>query len=297
MPDLGNFGLHLPLKAQLVNGFYALGFRHFQIFIGSPQSTPYSYRDLKQRLLQEKKNIPTDVNLYVHSPYWYKWTADNPTTWNDFLHQIEIAAELGVRYYVSHPGAMFRLEEMNSSSFSYEEREKLAFHWIQDSIEFIAEKLPSGMSFLLENSAGSRANSYFASVSNIIRALVIADKSNIGMCFDTEHAYANGEDYFTVGNPLWEQIKKYARLYHLNPIPQKVAFGGHKDRHTDSGLEEGKPLSTVVLKEMLSGNTPFILERDPDLVKKDFDFLLKKISAFESDAIMTRNAEEYGLMP
>ena len=111
------------------------------------------------------------------------------------------------------------------------------------------------------------------------------DSPRIRMCFDSEHAYANGMDLNNSKRLM--QIADIIEVVHFNSIPSNVIQGGHLDRHSETLLEECKEGISYIMNVynyLYDGNRPFILERSSnEFFYKDCIFLSKYDMPFYVD--------------
>lgn len=131
------------------------------------------------------------------------------------------------------------------------------------------------MRIQIENDAGGKFNPA-PKLNEIVdvRRRLKNNKKWVGVCLDTEHAYASGDDLFSVN------YAKNITLIHLNAIPQDVVFGKHLDRHSLTPLSKSKNGIGFVTKilAIMKKKTPLILERtDYNVVLNDLT-LLKRLS-------------------
>jgi len=124
----------------------------------------------------------------------------------------------------------------------------------------------SGVTLVVENTAGSGGNlgSTFEELRMILDG--VDDKSRVGFCLDTMHAFAAGFDLRERDGFLrtMEHFDKtvgvgYLRGMHLND--SKVEFNSHKDRHESlgSGLL-GLEVFRCIMKDSRFENMPLVLE-------------------------------------
>lgn len=128
------------------------------------------------------------------------------------------------------------------------------------SVNCILDSSPKGTKLILENAAG-QANTIgekFEELAQIISR--IGDKPKIGICLDTQHAFAAGYDL----TKIIDRFDKVIGLKHLSVIhfnDSKTEFNSHLDRHENLGAGL---IGTNTLKEFLNEprlkNIPFILE-------------------------------------
>jgi deoxyribonuclease-4 len=145
------------------------------------------------------------------------------------------------------------------------------------SINMVLDSSPKGIKLILENCAGQGGTigEKFEELELIINR--IGDKSKLGICLDTQHAYAAGYDLTTILDKFDHIIgRKHLTVIHMND--SLVEFDSHKDRHANIGegligIENIKKfLNDPRLKEI-----PVILETpgedDSGPRKKDIDLL------------------------
>ena len=130
------------------------------------------------------------------------------------------------------------------------------------------------LKILMENDAGGRAKP-----APKLKALAAVRKRlnnnavyNIGVCVDTEHAYAAGDELFSLN------YRKDVSMVHLNAIPKFVEFGKHLDRHSTTPLIESKNGTAFVRKilGLIKHDVPLVLERT------DFNILIKDIKLLKA---------------
>ena len=146
-----------------------------------------------------------------------------------FLDEMVRAKHLGVRYLIFHPGA-----HMGAGPQAGLKRVAESMNWARNEfgsgeVQLILE-ITAGQGTLLGNS--------FEQLKRIIDQL--EDQKNVGVCFDTCHAYAAGYDVRTKSGyaqtfDLFDEILgiEYLKAMHLND--SKFEQGSHKDRHEQIG--------------------------------------------------------------
>lgn len=135
---------------------------------------------------------------------------------------------------------------------------------------------PKGVTLFLENAAGQGKNlgGKFEELHQLIKN--VEEPEKIGVCLDTQHAFAAGYDLTRVLDEFDKIIGlEYLKVVHLND--SKVDFGSNVDRHENLG--EGK-IGTKLLKQFVTDprlkNVSFILEVPGDgdgPIKEDIDKL------------------------
>ncbi|MNI74642.1 Endonuclease 4 [compost metagenome] len=133
---------------------------------------------------------------------------------------------------------------------------------------------------MIENTAGQGSNLgfKFEHLAAIIDG--VEDKSRVGVCIDTCHAFAAGYDLRT--EETCEQTFKelgevvgfnYLRGMHLNDA--KSEFGSRVDRHHSLGEGNiGKTVFSYIMRDPRFNNIPLILETvNPDIWAEEIAWL------------------------
>ncbi len=151
---------------------------------------------------------------------------------------------------------------------------------VVQAINEVLDNTPKGTRLFLENAAGAAGTigSTFEELAGIMAR--IGDKSKIGICLDTQHAWASGYTLDTVLAKFDQVIGlKYLRVIHLND--SKTDFESHVDRHENLGKGKiGKDALQAFINDKRLANIPFILEvpgRGEGPTKSDLDSLKKMI--------------------
>ncbi|KAG1827636.1 xylose isomerase-like protein [Suillus subaureus] len=189
---------------------------------------------------------------------------------NCFLDDLQRCEQLGLELYNFHPG----------STVGQATKE--------ESIAFIAEcinnahKATKYITIVIENMAGSGnvIGSQFSELKGIIDH--VEDKTRVGVCLDTCHAFAAGYDISTKNG--WDAIlsafdtevgPSYLKGLHLND--SKAALGSKKDRHENIGLGHiGISTFRHVVSDPRMQDIPLILETP---TFEAIDIWTKEISA------------------
>lgn len=188
---------------------------------------------------------------------------------DSLLVELERCAVLGIPYLVLHPGS--------HRGAGVEQGIKTIAATINRLYE---ETAGDTAAVLLEITAGAgnTIGSTFEELAGIIN--LIEDKSRIGICFDTCHAFAAGYDlrtkrtYDATFKALDDTIGlDYLKAFHLNDSMKE--FGSHKDRHTHIGQGEiGLDAFSYLMQDRWFRDRAMILEtpKGPDL-KEDVENL------------------------
>jgi deoxyribonuclease IV len=171
-----------------------------------------------------------------------------------FLDEMKRCELLGLDRLNFHPGShlkMIGIEECLSR--------------IAESINIVLEKT-SGVIAVIENTAGQGTNlgHTFEQIKLIIDG--VEDKTRVGVCIDTCHAYTSGYDVKTVKgfNDTFGKFDriigfKYLKGMHLNDTKKDI--GTRVDRHENIGTGFlGEETFSFVVNDSRFDNMPLILE-------------------------------------
>ncbi|MDE6770797.1 MAG: deoxyribonuclease IV, partial [Muribaculaceae bacterium] len=168
--------------------------------------------------------------------------------------------QLGLTMLNFHPGS-----HLNGIS------EEECLDKIAESINITLDKT-QGVTAVLENVAGQGSNvgHSFEQLARIINK--VEDKSRIGVCIDTCHAYSAGFDLATpeLYDQTWKLFDEvigfnYLRGMHLNDDKRKL--GSRIDRHESIGKGTlGKAFFTRLMNDPRFDNIPLILETPDELI-------------------------------
>ena len=132
---------------------------------------------------------------------------------------------------------------------------------------------------LLENTSGKRneVGSTFVEIGEILDGV---STSNVGVCFDTCHAFARGYDITTEEglNKTINEIKKHIgleriKLVHFND--SKGELGSRLDRHNHIGLGYIGENGFINFLDSPFRQKPLILETPVDELRSDVDNITK----------------------
>lgn len=223
-----------------------------------------------------KKNMQncgyTSTMVLVHDSYLINIGNADPSKNNQSLDalidELHRCSQLGLTLLNMHPGSHLGV-------ISEEECLKLIAVSINKALD-----ATSGVTVVLENTAGQGSNvGYtFEHLAEIIR--LVDDKSRIGYCIDTCHAFAAGYDLRTKAG--YEQTinkiesiigLKYLRGFHLND--SKGALNSNLDRHHSLGQGElGLEPFKLLMQDRRFDKIPMVLETiDESLWAKEIQVL------------------------
>lgn len=186
---------------------------------------------------------------------------------NSFIEEMHRCEQLGLDRLNFHPGSHLK-------KISEDDCLKI----IAESINIALSKT-AGVTAVLENTAGQGSNlGYrFEHLRTIID--LVDDKSRVGVCIDTQHAFASGynllgEDFDIVWNDFNNIIGfNFLKGMHLNDSKKELA--SRVDRHETlrNGLLGESPFIRI-LTDTRFENIPLILETpDENLWKNEIDWL------------------------
>lgn len=188
-----------------------------------------------------------------------------------FLDEMQRCEQLGLDRLNFHPGS-----HLNSIS------EEECLKRIAESINIVLGKT-RGVTAVIENTAGQGTNMgyKFEHLKEIIDN--VEDKSRVGVCIDTCHAYTSGYDVKTAEGfkktfEKFEEIVgfKYLKGMHLND--SKKELGTRVDRHDNIGIGFiGEDPFGILMNDPRFDNIPLILETPEESL---WETEIKKLYSF-----------------
>jgi deoxyribonuclease IV len=170
------------------------------------------------------------------------------------LDEMQRCEQLGLTMLNFHPGA--HLGKMTEDD---------CMKIVAESINFVLQKT-KGVTAVIENTAGqgSSVGYRFEHLKSIID--MVDDKSRVGVCIDTCHAYASGydiktEDGYNLTFSEFDRILglSYLRGFHLNDARKGLA--SRVDRHESIGKGDlGEEVFIRIMNDPRFDNMPIILE-------------------------------------
>lgn len=250
-----------PLEAR------AIGAKAFALFTGS--SSRWASKDPSPEEIEKFKEncslygftpeviLPHDNFLINLGSPDSKKLAMSRKSFDDELRRCEL---LGLKMLNFHPGS--HMNEMEIEQ---------CLDRIAESLNMALEK-SQGVTAVLENVAGQGSNigHEFEQLAHIIDK--VEDKSRVGVCVDTCHAYSAGYDLRDPAGyeQTWKSFdeiigKEYLKAIHLND--DKREHGSRIDRHAPIGLGTlGKEFFIRLVNDPRFDNMPIILETPDDSI-------------------------------
>lgn len=245
---------------------YNIGARAFALFTRNPsrwKSEPLLPSDIDEFKANCEKCGYTSAHILPHDSYLINLGAKDPKklflSRLAFLDEMQRCEQLGLTMLNFHPGS--HLNEMS---------EEECLDRIASSINKTLDKT-SGVKAVIENTAGQGSNLGFSfeQIAHIIDK--IEDKSRVGVCIDTCHAFAAGYDLATPEGyrQTWADFDRiigfgYLSGMHIND--SKKGLGSHVDRHACMGCGAlGHEFFEMLMADSRMNGIPLILETpDPE---------------------------------
>ncbi len=188
-----------------------------------------------------------------------------------FLDELIRCSQLGLCYLNFHPGS-----HLNQIS------EDQCLSTIAESINWALSR-SEGVTAVIENTAGQGSNLGFSfyQLKNIIDR--VEDKSRVGVCIDTCHAYSAGYDIKTKAGfeKVFKEFEdvvgfKFLKGMHLND--SKKELGSRVDRHDSLGSGTlGLEVFECIMNDNRFEGIPLILETPNEDLWEEEIRLLKKM--------------------
>ncbi|KAJ3513133.1 hypothetical protein NLJ89_g3121 [Agrocybe chaxingu] len=242
-----------------------IGANSFALFLKSqrkwtsPPLSESSISEFKRRMKEYgyTSNLVLPHGSYLinlGNPDLFVWREKREKSFSCFLDDVKRCEALSLELYNFHPGSTVGAATLEES-----------ITHIADCINR-AHKETKGVTIVLENMAGAGniIGGEFAHLGSIIEK--VEDKSRVGVCMDTCHAFAAGYDIRTKEG--WDKTiaefeekigLQYLRGMHIND--SKTEHGSHRDRHENIGLGHlTLQAFEHIVRDPRTRNIPLILE-------------------------------------
>lgn len=262
--------INAPLNAAKV------GCEVFQCFSRSPQGgpAPVCTEEIVEQFLANCKE--TKMKQWViHAPYYINFASSEGRTRGNSIRIIREELERGTLlhadYVMFHPGSAKDVG-----------REQGITH-VAEGLKKVLDKYNGTTKLLIEISAGAGQviGDTFEEVAEIMAKV---DYPELGVCFDTAHAFASGYDLRDMTH-VTETFEKFDKTIGLEKLKishcndSKVDLGERKDRHEHIGKGFiGRPGFEALLHHPKLQHLNWFLETEPDGVAEDLE-ILKEIRA------------------
>lgn len=271
------FGAHVSIAGGIQNApinAAAIGAETFQMFSRSPQGgpAPKLTPDVVDAFLKECADAELS-DWVIHSPYYINFASGEERTRQSSIRIIREELERGTlinaNYVMFHPGS------------AKDVGEKEAMKHCITGIKKVLDGYKGTTKLLIEISAGAGMviGDMFEELAELLDGI---NHPDLGICFDTAHAFASGydlRDETSVAKTFATFDKiiglKKLKMSHCND--SKIELGGKRDRHEHLGkgfigLEGFK---AIVGYKKFNKDFNLYLETEPEGVKEDLKILKK----------------------
>ena len=206
-----------------------------------PTLTADDVKAWKERAARAGVTRPT----MSHDSYLINIASPDDEAWGrsraSLLSEVQRCVELGIDYVVFHPGSC-GAPQKNEVPDGFAIRQDDGLTRIAEALSFIHDRIGDvSTRILLENAAGSGGclGCSFDHLGTVIARTEIGG-DRLGVCFDTQHAFASGYDMRTATTyeATWAEFDRHVgiarlRAFHLND--SKKPLGSRVDRHDNIG--------------------------------------------------------------
>lgn len=257
-------GAHVSAQGGLENAAinaYAIGARAFALFTKNQrqwQAPPLTAKSIEAFKAACQLYGFAPEHILPHDSYLinlgHPETEGLEKSRQSFIGEMQRCEALGLTMLNFHPGSHLRAIDIDT-----------CLTRVAESINIALDRT-KGVTAVIENTAGQGSNVGFdfAHLATIIDR--VEDKSRVGVCIDTCHAYAAGYDLATEEGFVrtWQEFDrivgfKYLRGMHLNDA--KKGLGSRVDRHDSLGQGVlGTRCFELLMQDARFDNIPLILE-------------------------------------
>lgn len=261
-------GAHVSVSGGIENApinAHNIGAKAFALFTKSPtrwNATPLKGKTIEQFKSNCEKYGYKPEHILPHDGYLINIGSPEPDKLNisreAFLDEFQRCEQLGLTMLNFHPGSHLNLVDIDK-----------CLDTIAESINITLNKT-NGVKAVLENTAGQGSNVGFSfyHIAHIIDK--VEDKTRVGVCIDSCHAFAAGYDLSTENSfkKVWEEFDdvigmQYLCAMHLNDT--KKGLSSRVDRHESLGKGVlGSDFFINLMNDSRFDNIPLILETPND---------------------------------
>lgn len=236
----------------------------FQIFSRSPHGGPVKPIDKEtQKKFKAEMNKYGFDTFYIHTPYFINFASIKSNIYYGSIsvvrQELERGSLLGCRAIMTHLGSFGELSE------------KEGLVRVAEAVEKVLKAYKGSTQLLLEISAGAGkvVGDKFKEIGAILDHKLVK-KYNVGVCFDTCHAFASGYE-MTDKKGIEKTLKEFdkhigfEKLVMVHANDSKGEFGKHLDRHENIGEGNiGLQGFAALAKHKIFGKLDWILETPKD---------------------------------
>lgn len=249
---------------------HEIGAQSFALFTRNPsrwQSKPISEKEAQAFKENCARWGYTPDRILPHDSYLINLGAPDPEklqmSRDAFLDEMQRCEQLGLTMLNFHPGSHLKMIAIDD-----------CLDRIAESINITLDKT-IGVKAVIENTAGQGSNlgHTFQQLAHIIDK--VEDKTRVGVCIDSCHAFAAGYDLSTTDgyNETWKMFDeivgmKYLSGMHLNDTKKELA--SKVDRHESLGKGMlGMEFFSLLMNDPRMDNIPLILETPNEEIWKE----------------------------
>ncbi len=278
------FGAHISAAGGIFNAplnAYQHRAECYQFFSRSPRGGMAP--KLTPKVIQQFKTNNQKYNYthyYIHAPYYINLASINKKIYYSSIkvirEELERGSLLGVRALMFHPGSAKDLTPAQG------------VRRVARALKMILKDYNGSCQLLLEISAGAGnvIGDSFEEIAQIIRLTETNQKlkNQLGVCFDTAHAFASGYDLRSEKSVKktfnhFNKIIGFKRLVLIHANDSLADFNSHRDRHAHLGQGKiGRTGFQAMVKyfQRHLPNIDFIVETPTDIgVTRDIKLLKK----------------------
>jgi deoxyribonuclease IV len=271
------FGAHISAAGGLWNApknAAALGCEVFQMFSRPPQGgKPAPITEEVAAKFHAAMNEYKQATAYVHAPYFINLASGEPRIRHSSVgiirDELERGSALGCRAVMFHPGSAKDVGQAQGVK------------QVIEGIDRVMDGYEGTCQLLVEISAG--AGEVMGDTFEEIAAFLNGAErgKEVGVCFDTQHAFASGYDLRTKKDvkatfDLFDKVIGLDRLVLSHCNDSMVDFEAHKDRHEHLGNGKiGLAGFEAIVKDKRLQHLDLILETpwDDGLAEQDLELL------------------------
>lgn len=270
------FGAHVSIAGGVFNApvnAAAFGCEVFQMFSRSPQGGPAPKLTKEVvDLFRENCAKHKQEEWVIHAPYYINLASAKDALRKNSARivreELERGTILGAKYMMFHPGSAKDVGEEKGVALVIETM-KRALDGYKGTTELLVE---------ISAGAGAVIGDSFEEVGAILKGVGHKD---VGVCFDTAHAFASGYDLRTrkAIDATLKEFDKHVGLSRLKMShcnDSKVDLGARRDRHEHFGKGF---IGLAAFKELVNHpklqHINLYCETEYDAVKKDIAILKK----------------------
>lgn len=185
-----------------------------------------------------------------------------------FVDELQRCEQLGLKYLNFHPGSHLRKIS-----------EETCIERICESIN-LALDVTSGVTAVIENTAGQGSNLGFSFEQLAAMIDGVEDKSRVGICYDTCHAFAAGYDMRSTDGcekvfADFDRIVGFDYLCGMHLNDSRSEFSSRVDRHHSLGQGNlGLNVFQFIMQDSRFDDIPLVLETiDPSIWPDEIELL------------------------